>query len=113
MADRRLFASPLLSVCEFICPPADEAWHDLNEIGDRPIVVFPRVPVGIKLADGERVLATPNLAMLYNPGQLYQRDGLLTCARAGLRSLPPAREAHSVEELHVDHRRLPFQVASG
>jgi AraC-like DNA-binding protein len=74
MADRRLFASPLLSVCEFICPPDDGAWRDLNEIGDRPVVVFPRVPVGIRLANGDRVLATPNLAMLYNAGALYERE---------------------------------------
>ena len=49
MADRRLFASSLLTVAEFVCPPSDEAWNDLNEIGDRPIVVFPRVPVAIRV----------------------------------------------------------------
>ena len=74
MADRRLFGSSLLTVAEFFCPPSDEAWHDLNEIGDRHVVAFPRVPVAIRLSSGERVLATPNLAMLYNPGQLYERE---------------------------------------
>jgi AraC family transcriptional regulator len=74
VADRRLFASPLLTVAEFVCPPGDDAWNDLNEIGDRPIVVFPRVPVAIRLSHDHRVLATPNLAMLYNPGQLYERE---------------------------------------
>ena len=72
--DRRLFSSPLLTVAEFTCPPTDAAWQTQNMIGERPIVVFPRVPVGIRLDGGRRVLATPNLAMLYNPGQVYARE---------------------------------------
>ena len=72
--DRRLFSSPLLSIAEFTCPPADHAWRAQNVIGERPVVVFPRVPVGITLDGGRRVLATPNLAMLYNAGQLYERE---------------------------------------
>ena len=99
MDDRRLFSSPLLTVAEFVCPPADDAWHDLNEIGDRPIVVFPRVPVGIRLASGERVLATPNLAMLYNPGQLYERD---LRSKRGDESLYVRLHAPALEALESD-----------
>lgn len=99
MADRRLFASPLLSVCEFVCPPADAAWQDVNQIGDRPIVVFPRVPVGIKLANGERVLATPNLAMLYNPGAVYERE---LRSNRGDECLYVQLHAPALEALEVD-----------
>jgi len=74
MSDRVLFSGSLFTVAEFTCPPADAAWNELNEIGDSPIVAFPRVPVAIRLSHGEHVLATPNLAMLYNPGQLYERE---------------------------------------
>ncbi len=72
--DRLLFSSPLLSVAEFACPPDDAAWGIQNVIGDRPIVVFPRVPVGIRLDESRSVLATPNVVMLYNAGQVYGRD---------------------------------------
>jgi AraC-like DNA-binding protein len=39
-----------------------------------PIVVFPHLPVLIRHAGCERVLATPNLVMLYDPGQPYERE---------------------------------------
>lgn len=68
-----LFSTALLSVAEFSCAASDPVWHERNEIGDRAVVAFPRVPVGIRLATGERILATPNLAMLYNPRQEYDR----------------------------------------
>lgn len=74
MNDRTLFSSPLLTVAEFRCPPGDNAWHTENTIGDWPLVAFPRVPVGITFPDGRRLLATPNLAMLYNAGQPYVRE---------------------------------------
>lgn len=45
-----------------------------NTIGKCPIVAFPRVPVAIRFPDGRRLLATSNLAMLYNAGQPYQRE---------------------------------------
>jgi AraC-like DNA-binding protein len=73
MTDRPLFSSSLLTVAEFRCPPTDNAWHTENTIGDWPLIAFPRLPVGITFPSGRRLLATPNLAMLYNAGQPYER----------------------------------------
>jgi AraC family transcriptional regulator len=69
-----LFETPLLTVGEFRCPPGDAAWREPNLIGDRPHVVFPRIPVIIQHAGDAPVLATPNQTMLYNGGQLYRRE---------------------------------------
>jgi len=75
MAERELFSGELIEIVEFTCPAGDEAWRDLNVIeSDAPLVVFPRVPVVIRHVDAQPVLATPNLVMLYNPGQLYERE---------------------------------------
>jgi AraC family transcriptional regulator len=75
MTIRRLYASPLLSVNEFHCPLGDEAWTEPNEItAPGPLVVFPRLPVLISHSDADPVLATPNVAMLYRPGQVYERE---------------------------------------
>ena len=75
MQETQLFRSSLFAVTEFLCPPGDEAWRYANQIESRaPIVVFPRQPVGIRPADRPRVLATPNLVMLYNPAQEYERE---------------------------------------
>ena len=74
MTERVLFSSALFSIAEFSCPPEDEAWLDVNVIvSASPLVVFPHVPVGVRPEGCERLLATPNLAMLYNPGQTYER----------------------------------------
>src|SRR3954447_17020321 len=74
MTIRSLYSSPLLSVKEFLCPLDDDAWTEPNEItAQSPLVVFPRLPVLISHADADPVLATPNVAMLYRPGQVYER----------------------------------------
>jgi len=70
----RLFESALLTVGEFRCPPDDTAWRQTNLIGDRPHVVFPRIPVLIQHVDEAPVLATPNETMLYNADQRYVRE---------------------------------------
>jgi hypothetical protein len=75
MTERLLFSGALISVSEFACPPEDDAWHDVNVIrSTTPLVVFPRLSVVIRHVGSEPVLATPNLAMLYNPGQSYERE---------------------------------------
>jgi AraC-like DNA-binding protein len=74
MNERTLFSSPLIAVTEFELPPGDEAWRAPNHIESRsPLVVFPRHPVGVRTA-GTRILATPNLAMFYNPDQEFERE---------------------------------------
>jgi AraC family transcriptional regulator len=112
MTDRTLFSSPLLTVAEFRCPPTDNAWHTENTIGDWPLISFPRVPVGITFPSGRRLLATPNLAMLYNAGQPYERhlrdrrgDECLYIQLHGsaLESLEPESEAIRDGRLVVNH----------
>jgi AraC family transcriptional regulator len=68
-----LLESPLLTVGEFRCPPGDTAWRETNLIGDRPHVVFPRIPVLIQHLGEAAVLATANSTMLYNADQRYLR----------------------------------------
>ena len=69
-----LMGTPLLSVGEFRCPPDDASWRETNLIGERAHVVFPRVPVVIRQADREPVLATANHTMLYDANQPYERE---------------------------------------
>jgi AraC-like DNA-binding protein len=69
-----LLRTRFLAIGEFRCPPGDEAWRRENVIGDRVHVVFPRIPVVIRQAGAQPVLATPNHTMLYNAGQLYERE---------------------------------------
>jgi AraC-like DNA-binding protein len=74
MRERTLFSSPLVTVTEFALPAQDEAWRAPSVIESRsPLVVFPRHPVGVR-TNGRRILATPNLAMLYNPDQEFERE---------------------------------------
>src|SRR4051794_38941230 len=68
--------TPLLSVGEFRCPPDDSSWRETNLIGDRAHVVFPRVPVVIRQAGRDPVLATANHIVLYDANQLYEREAL-------------------------------------
>jgi AraC-like DNA-binding protein len=66
--------TPLLTVGEFRCPPTDAAWQALNMIGDRPHVVFPRIPVVIEHERGTPLLTAPTHAVLYNANQHYRRE---------------------------------------
>jgi AraC family transcriptional regulator len=75
MTERLLFSSALFDIAEFECPAGDEAWRAVNVIESRsPLVVFPHAVVGIRTSRDDRVLATPNLVMLYNPDQAYERE---------------------------------------
>ena len=75
MRETELVRSPLFSVSEFHCPPDDPAWRESNLIQSRaPLLVFPWQPVGIRQTGRPRVLATPNLVMLYNPAQEFERE---------------------------------------
>src|SRR6059058_2645859 len=75
MTERSLFTSELVTIVDFNCPPDDEVWRSSTFIASPdPLIVFPRCPVAIRQATGERILATPNLVMLYNPAQEFQRE---------------------------------------
>ena len=69
-----LLRSPLLEVGEFRCPTDDASWREANLIGDRAHVVFPRVPVVIRQAGRDPVLATANHTMLYDANRWYERE---------------------------------------
>lgn len=69
-----LLETPLLRLGEYRCPPEDAAWEETNLIGERPHVVFPRVPVVIEQEGDAPVLATSTHAMLYNAEQAYTRE---------------------------------------
>jgi AraC family transcriptional regulator len=100
MKEQQLFSSPLFDIAEFACPPQDEAWRDVNVIeSESPLVVFPHMPVGIRPDGAAAVLATPNLVMLYNPGQAYERK--LHDAR-GDECIYVALHPQAVEELEAD-----------
>jgi AraC-like DNA-binding protein len=66
--------TPLLRVGEFRCPPADRAWRTRNLIGDRPHVVFPRVPVLIQHEGSAPLLTAPTHTVLYNAEEHYRRE---------------------------------------
>ena len=100
MRERQLFSGPLFDIAEFACPPQDEAWRDVNVIESAsPLVVFPHTTVGIHPGGAAPVLATPNLVMLYNPGQEYERT--LHDAR-GDECLYVALHPPAVEELEAE-----------
>jgi AraC family transcriptional regulator len=72
--DLVLYSSPLLDVASFRCLASDTRWRTMNVIDSpAPLVAFPQLPVGVRPSGSSAVLATPNLAMLYNPGQEYER----------------------------------------
>jgi AraC-like DNA-binding protein len=86
--ERILWQGEGLALGEFRCHPDDPRWQIVNETGDAPLLVFPRTSVVITQAGAPPVLASPNLVVLYNPGQpyrraLHDRDGD-RCAFVGL-----------------------------
>jgi AraC-like DNA-binding protein len=65
---------PTLRLGRFRCPPADEEWLAENDIGPLAHVVFPERPVTITRAATGPQLGDRNWALLYRPGQRYQRQ---------------------------------------
>ena len=74
MASSVLLATPELTFGEFVCPPGDPLWDEVNgNIGARPHVVFPRTHVVIAQHRRRPVLCTPNHVVFYPAHQLYRR----------------------------------------
>jgi AraC family transcriptional regulator len=72
---RQLYSGTRFGIAEFTCLPDDPRWREQNVIESAvPLVVFPLEPVVIEHEHGSPVLATPNVAMLYNPGEVYRRE---------------------------------------
>src|SRR5262245_64475536 len=70
----KLVDTSRVTVGVFRCPPGDAAWSATNHIGDRTHVVFPSTAVLIRQLGKNAVLTTPNHAVLYDAGQLYERE---------------------------------------
>jgi len=70
------FASPVLSIARFRCPPGDARWSHENWIGDDPHVVFPHVPVAIRQRTGHALVADATQAVLYRADEYYERERL-------------------------------------
>ncbi len=65
---------PSLRLGRYRCPPTEKAWGRENEIGPMAHVVFPERPVTITRAGTGPQLGDRNWALLYRPGQRYQRQ---------------------------------------
>lgn len=75
MQARQLYSSSLVGVAECLHPADDETWgKTVSVTSERPLIVFPRVPVLITHVDDEPMLADPTVAMFYNPKGLYSRE---------------------------------------
>lgn len=69
-----VYASNNLVVGRFTCPANNPLWSIENCTGTFPSIAFPRVAVGIKQADRDPVVATPNHVMFYNAFHPYHRQ---------------------------------------
>lgn len=65
---------PSLRLGRFRCAPTDEEWRAENDIGPLAHVVFPERPVTITRPATGPQLGDRNWALLYRPGQRYQRQ---------------------------------------
>jgi AraC family transcriptional regulator len=68
-----LFASRLVHVSIFRCPPGAPEWREVNEVGERSLAVFPETSVVVGHVGREPVLANRNHVMFFGPGQRYRR----------------------------------------
>lgn len=68
-----LIDTPELRLGRFRCPPSRPEWRAENTIGPLANVVFPERPVTIRRTATGPQLGDRNWAVLYEPGQRYQR----------------------------------------
>jgi AraC-like DNA-binding protein len=73
VVSRVLLATEGLTLGEFVCASGDRLWDEVNDIGSRAHVVFPRTRVLIAQDGAHPVLATPNHIVFYKPHQRYRR----------------------------------------
>ena len=69
--ERIVFATALVSVGMFRCPPDHEAFS--GGFVDNWLIVFPRTAVRIERAEARPVVADPTVAVLYEPPSRYSR----------------------------------------
>jgi AraC family transcriptional regulator len=72
-AERLLWGGAGVAVGEFICPPDDRRWEELNHIGSVSHVVFPQTSVAIVQVGRPQAVVNPNHVVFYNAGQRFRR----------------------------------------
>ena len=114
MVSRVLLATPELTLGEFVCASGDRLWDEVNDIGARPHVVFPRTRVLIAQDGAQPVLATPNHVVFYRPHQRYRRglrdtrgDRSLWLEVAPRAAASAAARRRRAARRHVSARRRP------
>lgn len=68
------FESNLVRFGAFRCHPSYPFFADTGPIRFGHIIVFPRTSVRIIHEGGEPIVASPNVVMFYNAGQIYYRE---------------------------------------
>jgi AraC family transcriptional regulator len=125
-AERRLWATAGLSLGEFVCPPDDRRWQELNHIGSVSHVVFPQTSVAIVQVGRPQAVVNPNHVVFYNADQRFRRfvrDGrgdhsyFLTLDGAAMDDLAGGRfcAVHCLRapSLHLGIRLLVHRLAGG
>jgi AraC family transcriptional regulator len=125
-AERLLWATAGLSLGEFVCPPADRRWQELNHIGSVSHVVFPQTSVAIVQVGRPQAVVNPNHVVFYNADQRFRRfvrDGrgdhsyFLTLDGAAMDDLAGGRfcAVHCLRapSLHLGIRLLVHRLAAG
>lgn len=68
-----LLETALGSFGRFRCAAGASLWNNVNTIGPRALMAFPRVPVKLRSVGHEAIFADPTCITLYNPFQQYRR----------------------------------------
>jgi AraC-like DNA-binding protein len=72
-AERLLWGGAGLALGEFVCPPGDRRWQELNHIGSVSHVVFPQTSVAIVQVGRAQTVVNPNHVVFYNADQRFRR----------------------------------------
>ena len=68
-----LYAGDVVRIGEFVCPPHEPRWREINTIECGELAVFPRTSVVIQHHGRDAALVNRNHVVFYNRGQLYRR----------------------------------------
>lgn len=125
-AERLLWQTAGLALGEFICPPGDRRWQELNHIGSVSHVVFPQTSVAILQVGRPPAVVNANHVVFYNADQRFRRfvrDGrgdhsyFLTVDDAAMDDLAGGRfsAVHCLRAppLHLGIRLLVHRLAAG
>ena len=74
--DHLIFATPLVRIGAFRCPPDHARFKDSGPIREKCCFVFPRTAVEIQHEHAHPFAANPNVVTFYNRGQAYRRRAI-------------------------------------